>query len=368
LEKLSMKKTLIALAVLAASGASFAQSTVTLSGSLGLTFGNVEYAGAPSRMDVGRTSGAITLSGSEDLGGGLKANFVIQQGMYGWTTAGGAASTSLTGNTLGNFGDRQMFATLTGDFGTVKIGRDLSGGSTAPLGAGKVDGTRAITGMDDNTNDAVYIGNIRATSVSYVTPAFNGFNAYAGFTPQNYGGLTAPSTASTTVLAGSTGIGAIATVASSSTKADASTAFGLTYAAGPFAAALDISNLQETVSSLGNNATVTSIGAGYDLGVAKVGLVYQTAKGDGKANTYSNILSVSVPVGAMTLGAAYGKRSATTNGAFSAKETLHNQLSANYALSKRTNVYFAYSNKNVAGSTVDAKDAKETGVGIAHSF
>jgi len=335
-----------------------------------LTFGNVEYGGAPSRMDIGRTSGAITLSGSEDLGGGLKANFVIQQGMYGWTTAGGAASTSLTGNTLANFGDRQMFATLTGGFGTIKIGRDLSGGSTAPLGAGKVDGTRAITGMDDNTNDAVYIGNIRATSVSYVTPAFNGFNAYAGFTPQNYGSL-GNGTASTTVInsaTGGVGIVAVNTPGSSSTKTDTSTAFGLTYAAGPFAAALDISNLQETVSSLGNNATVTSIGAGYDLGVAKVGLVYQTAKGDAKANTYSNILSVSVPMGALTLGAAYGKRSATTNGSFSAKETLHTQLSANYALSKRTNVYFAYSNKNVQGTTVNANDAKETGVGIAHSF
>jgi len=366
-----MKKTLIALAVLAASGASFAQSTVTLSGSMGLTFGNVEYGGAPSRMDVGRSSGAITLSGSEDLGGGLKANFVIQQGMYGWTTAGGAASTSLTGNTLGNFGDRQMFATLTGGFGTVKIGRDLTGGSTAPLGAGKVDGTRAITGMDDNGKDAVYIGNVRATSVAYVTPAFNGFNAYAGFTPQNYGGLSA-ATASTTVVtsvsSSNVGLQAINTPGSSSTKADASTAYGLTYAAGPFAAALDITNYQETISSLGNNATVTSIGAGYDLGVAKVGLVYQTSKGDAKANTYSNILSVSVPVGAMTLGAAYGKRSATTGGSFSANETLHTQLSANYALSKRTNVYFAYSNKNVQGTTVNANDAKETGVGIAHSF
>jgi len=362
-----MKKTLIALAVLAASGASFAQSSVTLSGSMGLTFGNVEYGGAPSRMDIGRTSGAITLSGSEDLGGGLKANFVVQQGLYGWTTAGGAASTSLTGNTLGNFGDRQMFATLTGGFGTVKIGRDLTGGSTAPLGAGKVDGTRAITGMDDNGKDAVYIGNVRATSVAYVTPAFNGFNAYAGFTPQNYASL-ANGSASTTVTAGGTGILAVATPGSSSTKVDASTAFGLTYAAGPFAAALDMTNYQESIPALGNNATVTTIGAGYDLGVAKVGLVYQTSKGDAKANTYSNILSVSVPVGALTLGAAYGKRSATTNGSFSANETLHNQLSANYALSKRTNVYFAYSNKNVQGTTVNANDAKETGVGIAHTF
>jgi hypothetical protein len=296
--------------------------------------------------------------------------------MYGWTTAGGAASTSLTGNTLGNFGDRQMFATLSGGFGTVKIGRDLTGGSTAPLGAGKVDGTRAITGMDDNAKDAVYFGNVRATSLAYVTPNISGFNAYVGITPQNYGNLVAGSasttvgqqTAGATTLGTNTGIGAMNTPAATSTKPDSSTGYGLTYANGPVSAALDISKFEETVSSLGNNATVTSMGASYDLGVAKVGAVYQTIKGDAKANTKSNILSVSVPLGAVTLGAAVGKRNATTTGAFSAVETKHTQVSASYALSKRTVVYFAHSDKNVAGATVNANDAKETGVGIAHTF
>jgi len=361
-----MKKTLIALAALAAT-ASFAQSTVTLGGTLGLTYGNVSYGGAPTRTDIGRSSGAITLSGTEDLGGGLKAGFVIQQGMYGWTTAGGAASTGITGNTVGNFGDRQMFATLSGNFGTIKVGRDLTGGSTAPLGAGKVDGTRAITGMDDNGKDAVYIGNVRATSLAYITPAVNGFTAYAGVTPQNYAGLT-NSSASTTVLSNSVGIVGVNTPAAASTTQQASTGVGFGYANGPFSAAVDMTNYQKTLSSLGNNGKVTSYGASYDLGVAKVGAVYQTAKGDAKANTNSNILSVSVPVGALTLGAAVGKRNATTSGAFSANETKHTQLSANYALSKRTVVYFAHSKKDVAGATVNANDAKETGVGIAHTF
>ncbi|WP_416546672.1 porin [Limnohabitans sp. DCL3] len=351
----------------AVSGTAFAQSTVTLSGSLGLTFGNVEYGGAPTRQDIGRASGAITLAGTEDLGGGLNASFVVQQGMYGWTTAGGAASTSLTGNSLGNFGDRQMFATVSGGFGTVKIGRDLTGGSTAPLGAGKVDGTRAITGMDDNKADAVYFGNVRATSLAYITPNISGFNAYVGITPQNYGGLTAGS-ASTTVTSDGVGILAVATPAAASTKPDSSTGYGLTYANGPVSAALDVSKFEETVPTLGNNATVTSMGASYDLGVAKVGAVYQTIKGDAKANTKSNIVSVSVPLGAVTLGAAVGKRNATATGAFSAVETKHSQVSASYALSKRTVVYFAHSDKNVAGAAVNANDAKETGVGIAHTF
>jgi len=367
LEKLAMKKTLIALAVLAASGASFAQSTVTLSGSMGLTYGNVEYGGAAARTDIGRTSGAITLSGTEDLGGGLKASFVIQQGMYGWVTSGSAASTGLSGNTVGNFGDRQMFATVSGSFGTVKIGRDLSGASTAPLSA-KVDGTRAITGMDDNAKDAVYIGNVRSTSVSYATPAFNGVTAYVGITPQNYSGLGDGSESTTVLTAAGTGIYGVNTPGASSTRPDASTAIGAVYAAGPLYVAFDRTNYQETLASLGNNATTNSLGVSYDLGVAKVGVVYQSASGETKNNTNSNIMSVSVPMGALTLGAAIGKRNATTSGAFSANETKHTQLSANYALSKRTVAYFAYSNKQVQGATVNANDAKETGVGIAHSF
>ncbi len=371
-----MKKSLIALAALAAVGVASAQSTVTLGGTLTMNAGSVEYGGAPSRLDIGRASGAVTLSGTEDLGGGLKASFTIQQGMYGWTSAGGAASTSLTGNTLGNFGDRQVFLTLSGGFGSIKIGRDLNGASTAPLSAGKVDGARAITGMDDNGKDAVYIGNVRATSLAYITPAISGFQAYVGITPQNYNNNNNGS-ASTTVLTtvtinnatGSGGITAQAnTPGTSSTKADNPVAFGLTYSDGPIRAAIDHTKYEESISSLGNNGSTTSVGASYNLGVAVVGAVYQRAQGDAKADTKSSIFSVSVPMGSMSLGAAFGKRSATTSGSFSALETKHTQLSATYNLSKRTALFVLHNNKKVAGSTVDADDAKEVGVGIAHTF
>jgi hypothetical protein len=328
-------------------------------------------------MDIGRTSGAVTISGTEDLGGGLRASFTIQQGLYGWTSAGGAASTSLTGNTLQNFGDRQVFLTLSGGFGSIKVGRDLNGASSAVLGVGKVDGTRAVTGFDDNSKDAVFIGNVRSTSVSYTTPTFNGFNAYVGFTPQNYSGLVAgsPSTtigqqaAGATALGTSTGIGAMNTPAATSKKQDTASAYGVIYSAGPIAAALDITEYQESFSTLGTNGKTTTVAASYNFGVARVGAIHQRAEADTKADTKSNMFSVSVPVSStLSIGAATGKRKATTNGAFSALETKHNQLSANYNLSKRTALFFTYSKKNVAGSTVDADDAKETGVGIAHSF
>ena len=74
-----MKKSLIALAVLAASGASFAQSTATVYGIADLWIGSNDT-GATSTTTIG--SGGVNgsrwgLKGSEDLGGGLKANFKL---------------------------------------------------------------------------------------------------------------------------------------------------------------------------------------------------------------------------------------------------------------------------------------------------
>ena len=74
-----MKKSLIALAVLAASGAAMAQSSVTLYGVADVFVGSAktEVGGAGLRQNVVNTSGINGsrwgLRGSEDLGGGMKA-------------------------------------------------------------------------------------------------------------------------------------------------------------------------------------------------------------------------------------------------------------------------------------------------------
>ena len=89
-----MKKTIIVLAVLAASAASgiaSAQSTVTLYGLadvyVGSTttkqspVGGASTSGRKTVIDSGGFNGSrFGLKGSEDLGGGLKANFVLEGG------------------------------------------------------------------------------------------------------------------------------------------------------------------------------------------------------------------------------------------------------------------------------------------------
>ena len=92
-----MKKSLIALAVLAASGAAMAQSSVTL---FGIVDAGVTYAKTSGGDNVygltnsGNATSRLGFRGVEDLGGGLKAGFWLEgaiQNDSGTGAGGGAA-------------------------------------------------------------------------------------------------------------------------------------------------------------------------------------------------------------------------------------------------------------------------------------
>ena len=74
-----MKKSLIALAVMAVSGAAMAQSTVTLYGILDASIGRVNNGTVTqTKIDSGNLNTTrFGIKGTEDLGGGLKANFLL---------------------------------------------------------------------------------------------------------------------------------------------------------------------------------------------------------------------------------------------------------------------------------------------------
>jgi len=79
LEKLAMKKSLIALAALAAT-ASFAQSSVQIDGLFDAGYQAINYKGTKVNGIEGNGSATSQLNfrGSEDLGGGLKAEFRLE--------------------------------------------------------------------------------------------------------------------------------------------------------------------------------------------------------------------------------------------------------------------------------------------------
>ncbi len=118
-----MNKTLLALASMAAIASipslALAQSTVTLFGVADVAVGKVKNgsAGSQTRMASGSASTSRWgVRGVEDLGGGLKAGFHLEQGVN--LTNGSIDTTRAFG--------RRSTVSLLGGFGEVRLGRDYT--------------------------------------------------------------------------------------------------------------------------------------------------------------------------------------------------------------------------------------------------
>lgn len=325
---------MFALAVLTVSGASFAQSSVTIDGRIDL--GIVKLKGASAKLDATNGANQIRFRGTEDLGGGLKANFVLAQR---FSPESGLAD--------GSVAQRPTFqgestVGLSGGFGAIKIGRSLTAlqgpvNSTDPYGTLTQGSTAALTAgyatdIDNNASGSGS-GAGRTDAISYNSPSF--------------GGLT---------VAVSVGLKNSASSGTGTVGAGNLTSFWATYAAGPLMVG----------GGMEENRTgdkVTAILATYDLGVAKIGA------GNSSVNTVANTgangkntnFMVAVPMGALTATLGYTDQKAGGTGA----KTNKTGLGVTYALSKRTNLYSTY------GSTkTKATGATATGFdfGVAHTF
>jgi len=378
-----MKKSLIALAALAAVTAASAQSSVAITGSIGLTLGNVtEGLSTASRTNLSRSTGAIQVSGTEDLGGGMTAGFRVEELIQGGQTTAGRAALG-AGTTVGNFGSRQSFLTLgSKTMGTIKLGRDLDANAQM-IGMGNVSGANAWVGLDGSNDNAVFFGNVRTMAASYTAPTMAGFTVGFGVTPADYSslgiraGTTAPTanafcttgTTTTLVAAASTSCTGLITVVTqtnptaSSFRTDNASALAITYANGPLNAGLVRTNGQGSA-----NTTYMTYAANYDMGFAKVGGLYQSVEGVAKISRKASLVSINAPIGAWALQAAYGSSDGGSTATSFTKEVKHALVGAQYNLSKRTSFYVISSDKKVDGATASDFDHKEMGFGIKHAF
>lgn len=81
------------------------------------------------------------------------------------------------------------------------------------------------------------------------------------------------------------------------------------------------------------------MGASYDLGVAKIGLGYDSKRrGKSTSDKAAVTASISAPVGPVIFGLNYGKRDASD----------FTEASVKYALSKRSAVYLDYGKAKMA--------------------
>jgi predicted porin len=132
-----MKKSLIALAVLATAGVASAQSSVTLFGIVDATLQHVTNSGGTkvTRLtNSGYNSSRLGFRGVEDLGGGMSASFWLEAGMNNDDGSGdptnlnnqasgtGAAVAGRQGLTF----NRRSTVSLAGGWGEVRLGRDYT--------------------------------------------------------------------------------------------------------------------------------------------------------------------------------------------------------------------------------------------------
>ena len=365
-----MKKSLIALAALAATGA-FAQSSVTLYGvvDLGVSHGAGKGTGSTSITQM--TSGNIASSrlgvkGTEDLGGGLSAKFVFEGDVKPnsgiGATSGAASVNSSTNNlsstsTTGGFSfNRQAVVGVAGGFGEVRLGRDYTP-------TFYVDATYDPFGVNGVGTNAIF-GNALGSSVNHLRAS----NSVSYFLPGNLGGFSGQ------VMYAYNNV---ATTGAATQDDGKYTGGNVGYANGPLSVHLATGKF--TLSTAGDVKT-NSFGAAYDLGVVKLSTEYSTDKKGALAlnnKATGTLFGLTAPLGKGALRASIVSRKVTQDG--QTAENKLNQASIGYVynLSPRTAVYGTFSslsNKGLsavgANGAVTAAGQNASGydLGIKHSF
>ena len=368
-----MKKTIAAAAALGTFAvAAHAQSSVTLYGLIdaGITYANkvATSTGHDSlvRYGDGVASGSRWgLRGTEDLGGGLKALFVLESG---FSTGDG---TSGQGGAL--FG-RQAFVGLAKDgIGSVTFGRQYSF-STDYLGANYSMGSQTPAG-----NYAYHINDLDQFTSSRINNAVKFSSAnFAGFT---FGAMYGFS--NSTLFAGTptTTTGTTTTQGSSSAYS-----FGANYAQGPFGIGAAYTNIRfPNGATPAFSVSIANVNTGglRDLETFGVGARYAIAAGLVWANwthtKFEPLTGGSSTLNNYEIGGKYAFTPALSAGlgyTFSDLDDRFNgkwhqiNSAVDYALSKRTDVYVVGVYQKASGSNVVAgrQVPVQAEIGSASSF
>jgi predicted porin len=378
MEKVAMKKSLLALAVLSAfAGAASAQSSVTVFGIVDLSVNRQTSNGVSiTTLDSNQlNSNRIGFRGIEDLGGGMKAGFWLEAGMSSDT--GGVGSGSLF------FNRRSTVSLMGNDWGEIRLGRDYTPSfwMTAVYDVFGANGLGEFANLTQYNvlpktsplspaiagNDAGFLGSgvVGSGLGGSGTASVRANNSIAYWTPGNLGGFYAR-------IQGALNEGG-------PVNGNKYIGFLAGWAAGPIDVAVGYGDTKTpNLSPSGSqDLKVSNIGGSYDFGVAKVYALYNQSKFDPYAlKTFG--LSAGIPVGPGAFNVSYVR--AKVSGA--AVNPSANQWGGEYVynLSKRTALYAQVariSNSDGASfqfgdlpSSVNVTNQNVTGygAGLRHSF
>jgi predicted porin len=406
-----MKKLLIATAALAmVAGTAQAQSSVTVYGvfDAGYSETSKTVSGTKNTQDAfsynNFTSSRFGLRGTEDLGSGLKASFVVETGissnpMAGFSQTNASASTK-AGTTIDatSLGGREFNASIDTASGTsIKVGFGGTAIRAVNLGFDAAYGANLVGNI--LTNDATFSSN-RRTGAG-VSQKFGDFTVGAAITKNddstattevktasgsifNLGYAKGPLAFGAAYQSDKTSTNAVAQATTYSTKDSCSAAsetlvgnVSLTGAGG--SKALCAAN---AVPASDKKSDVTVIGASYNFGSAQAFAQYGKVKtndntvenglGDGNRSGYS--VGVRVPMGKAVAFAQMSdgsKNEVITRGTAAIKRDWSgSSVGALYNFSKRTSAYAAIGKTKLDGTSGVTNEIKveQIAVGMAHSF
>lgn len=268
------KKSLIAIAALGAFAGSAMAADITISGRIdaGLNFHDYEYTGGNTETDQntfqmksGQYSGSrVTIKGSEDLGNGMKAGFILENGFD-------ADDGSFDSNGDDKIFGREAIVYLEGDFGHFSMGR--VGALSSGLGSYNVvyNFTPWGTGWGDYAgNKGQFMLGDRGrmnNTLTYRSPEFAGVKVYAQYSLDADGQESEHSGVNKRYA----GLGA-------------------TYDAGAFSTGFVVDttmNGRDDASGNTEDSLGISWGASYDLGFTKPMVLVQYGKNENKLGGFN---------------------------------------------------------------------------------
>jgi predicted porin len=358
-----MNRSLFVMTVLATAGAASAQSSVTVYGVMDSAVAH--GSGSLTRKSM-LTSGANTTSrvgfrGTEDLGGGLSASFVLEAQVFVDSGEGQPSNSNnqTTGTTTAPAGTqgltfaRRSTVSLTGGFGELRLGRDFTAHyrnrvEVDPFGNAGVGASQAFVGS---------IGGVVSTRAS---------NMIGYFLPAKLGGVYGQ----VQHYFGENVSGA------PTSKDGTGDSIRLGYVMGPVNVSVAYGHTSYSTTATAGDITTKNIGVQYNLGFMRLmaGLYRDKAERLVPVNAKGHAVGAVIPIGVSEIKLAYSEY-----GTDAGLRPEVKKFSAGYVynLSKRTALYGTLARvSNSGGATTAlnqstrAANTKSTGYdfGIRHLF
>ena len=316
-------KKLLALAALAACAAgAHAQSSVTATGLVDMYVGSMKAPGDDGRTNVvgsgGMTTSWFGFTGSEDLGGGLKANFQLTS----FIQVDAGTQGRFPGDT---FFSRDANVSLSGGFGSVLLGRWMAPNFLPSVIGNPLGDSFEFSPLILHKNVPLF----NASNWKATTPSDTGWSNQIVYSTPNIGGFKANLQYQFGEQPGDNG------------KKNSNPAVPNTY--------------------LGTTKKDWMLAAAYDFKAVKPYLSYGQTKADNSPDKAKTLqLGASAPLGGGSLLASWAKTELSASNLDRKTFT----VGYDYYLSKRTDVYAMFMNDRITSQPT----GNSFGVGIRHRF